>query len=297
MDLSGSFSVGPFVVPFFLIFAAGVLAAALLIARIPLRHHRVLRSRVTERLSNAVVIFAVGWKLTPAALHPRVLFVDPLSLLAANSGIAGLGVGVVVAAAYLALSLLRRESLRRAAVLPLVLFAGVTAVGMVGARVASTLAVSSNRAAGPPPQSLILPALDGGSVSLEALKGRVVVVNFWATWCPPCRAELPDLAAFARIQGVSGARIVGVNATYTETAEQAVRTFAMAHGIDFPVALDRTGDITRAWGVRAWPTTVIVGPDGRIAGRRTGAVDAAWLRREVRLASQTATTRTSRITP
>jgi thiol-disulfide isomerase/thioredoxin len=136
-----------------------------------------------------------------------------------------------------------------------------------------------------PAPTLSLPALDGTAVSLDALRGRVVVVNFWATWCPPCRAEIPDLATFARAQGDDGAILLGVNALSTETSLDTVRAWVEANGVAYAVPLDRDGAAARAWGVQAWPTTFVVDPRGRIRATRTGAVDAGWLRRAVRAAA------------
>jgi len=285
MDLFGDFSIGPFSLPFRFILGGGILAAAILLARIPLRRHRLLRSRVTERLINAVVIFAVAWKLTPVVIHPAVLLRDPLPLFMAAPGVIGLGAGLAAGAVYLMISLLKRRGLRQAAILPLALFAAVTAVGISAVQIASSVTILSNRPPGPAAPALSLPTLDNRGVSLEALRGRVVVVNFWATWCPPCRAELPDLAAFARNQRTN-AMLVGVNATFSERSERAVRLFAEEHEVGFTVALDRAGDVTRAWGVQVWPTTVVVDPDGRVFARRTGAVEIGWLRREVRSAGK-----------
>jgi thiol-disulfide isomerase/thioredoxin len=283
VDLFDVFSLGPFNVPIRFVIIGGFLAAAILAARIPLGRRRLLRSRITDRLINAVIVFIAAWKLTPAILDPAGLLRDPLPLVMGAPGPWGLAVGAAAAAAYLVVSLLRRRGLRRAAILPLVLFAAVTAAGVVGTELAASMAVVSHRTPGPEAPALDLPTLDDRGISLASLKGHVVVVNFWATWCPPCRAELPDLAAFARSQGSSGVVLVGVDAAYSEPSEQAVRAFARDRQVEYTVALDRTGDVTRSWGVKAWPTTVIVDAEGRIAARRTGAVDDGWLRREVRL--------------
>ena len=131
---------------------------------------------------------------------------------------------------------------------------------------------------GPLAPAFSLPTLSGNSVSLTSLRGRVVVVNFWATWCPPCRAELPALADFARGQGAAGAVLLSVNQTSTETSEEAVRAFVKKYGIVTDVLLDGTGAAARAWDVQAYPSTFVVDPKGRVSAKRTGAVDLAWLR-------------------
>ena len=113
--------------------------------------------------------------------------------------------------------------------------------------------------AGPTP-SLALTDLRGQPWSLSAQRGRVVLLNFWATWCKPCRAEMPALQALAERLGPSRLAVVGVN--YQESAAR-IERFVDAAALTFPVLLDRDGAVTRAWTRRIFPTSVLVGPDGR----------------------------------
>jgi peroxiredoxin len=274
MDLLGDVSAGPFTIPARFLVMAAFLAAAILVGRIPLRRHRRLRAVVTERLLTMVVIFIAAWKLAPALLHPLQLFRDPLSILMGASGIAGLAIAGAAAAAYAAFALIRPRRLRRAGFLPLILFAVVV---LAGAGVEAIEAYSAPPGSVAPAFSLL--TADGRSVSLQSLRGRVVVVNFWATWCPPCRAELPTLADFARSQGATGAVLLPVDLAWSETSEEKVRAFARAYGPGVEVLLDRTGAVTRAWDVRAYPSTFVIDAEGRVRAKRTGAVDSGWLRR------------------
>ena len=280
MAAFGSLSLGPLTVPIWLLVIAGCLAGGLLAARVPLRAHRRVRARVTELVGNAVIAFVVVWKLSPVARNPRGILSDPLPLLMAAPGLLGLVAGSVAAIAAVAISLLRHRRLRRAALLPLALFVGVAGAGIGAAELASGLARPSRAA-----PELLLPLLGGGEVSLSALRGSVVVVNFWATWCPPCRAELPELLSFVRAPGTEGVTFLSVNLTSTEKSVDAVRELVEERGLPFAVPLDRTGEAASSWGVRVVPTTFVVSPRGEVTATRTGAVDAAWLRREVRRAA------------
>jgi thiol-disulfide isomerase/thioredoxin len=125
------------------------------------------------------------------------------------------------------------------------------------------------KAASTPP--LDLPDLDGRRWTLASQRGRVVLVNFWATWCEPCRAEMPSLQALAERMGDKLA-VVGVN--YQE-GEPRVRGFVERMSLRFPIVLDRDGEAAKAWTRRIFPTTVLVDPRGRAHTVVVGEID--WM--------------------
>jgi thiol-disulfide isomerase/thioredoxin len=143
----------------------------------------------------------------------------------------------------------------------------------------------------PWPRTQATPAIDmvdlhGHRWTSAGLKGRVVVLNFWATWCGPCKEEMPSLQALHKdpSQGPSDASpavVIGINVKETPST---VRRFLAAQHLDLPVVLDPQGDLTRQWGVRIYPTTVLIGPDGRARWRVAGELDwngpiaRAWLK-------------------
>lgn len=110
--------------------------------------------------------------------------------------------------------------------------------------------------------------LDGKTISLVSLRGRVVVVNFWASWCAPCRAETPGLAKLARQE--PSVAFLGVNEKDgTSSAKAFVRDF----GTPYPSIVDRLGTLAAGWPVApGLPSTFVLDPDGRIAARFTGGV-------------------------
>ena len=109
--------------------------------------------------------------------------------------------------------------------------------------------------------------LTGRQRSLGAYKGKVVFLNFWATWCGPCRAEIPSMERLYTELKDQGFAIVAVNSQ--EPLEE-VSAFVEETGMSFPVLLDTTGKVGAAYGVRAIPTTYIIDPQGAIRGRMVG---------------------------
>jgi thiol-disulfide isomerase/thioredoxin len=109
--------------------------------------------------------------------------------------------------------------------------------------------------------------LDGRSLSIADLRGRVVVVNFWASWCAECRPEMPVLERLHREFAAQGLSIVGVNA---REGRETVGGYARALGLTFPLVLDSNGEINTLYGVIGLPTTFLVARDGRAVALAVG---------------------------
>jgi peroxiredoxin len=102
--------------------------------------------------------------------------------------------------------------------------------------------------------------LDGNPVRLEDLRGKLVWLNFWATWCPPCQAETPVLREMHERYRDQGLAIVGV--AVQETTVDNVREYADRYGLEYPIAFDASADIFDLYRVYALPTQFFIGPDG-----------------------------------
>ncbi len=117
--------------------------------------------------------------------------------------------------------------------------------------------------------------LQGQVLSARDFAGRVVVVNFWATWCGPCRREQPALSAVQADQGPDGAVFVGVN---FRDDEAAARAYLEEFGVAYASLQDESGSIAHRFGVPYLPATIVVGADGQLRFRAVGAVDEGTLR-------------------
>jgi cytochrome c biogenesis protein CcmG, thiol:disulfide interchange protein DsbE len=131
---------------------------------------------------------------------------------------------------------------------------------------------------GTPAKALRLPGLDGPQVDLAALRGRPVVVNFWATWCEPCVREFPLLRAAAAAHKADRLAVVGV---LTGDRPGAARDFVRAQRATWPVALDPEATTATAWGAVGLPHTWFVRPDGTLASHQLGELTRASLDRQL----------------
>jgi len=131
-------------------------------------------------------------------------------------------------------------------------------------------------AADEPAPDFELDRMNGDTFHLDAHRGEVVVINFWATWCPPCREEIPGFVKLQKEYDDDGLTIVGVS--MDDGGFSTVRPFADKMDINYPLVMD-DGKVGRAYGpVRALPSTFVVGPDGMIQHVRSGYLPEAQLR-------------------
>jgi peroxiredoxin len=130
---------------------------------------------------------------------------------------------------------------------------------------------SAGTAAGRQAPSFSLPTLDGTEVSLEAMHGKIVLLNFWASWCGPCRTEMPSLEQLYR--DFSAHPDFALLTVSTEGSTLSVGNFMTKNGYDFPVLLDADNAVSRAFGVSALPSTFVIDREGRIVWNNSGALD------------------------
>ena len=132
-------------------------------------------------------------------------------------------------------------------------------------------AVGELRRPAPP---IDLPSLDGSRVRLADYRGQIVMVNFWATWCEPCKEETPALQAVHQQLRDEGLVIIGINLRKQEPDDAAIRAFIAEYGVTYPIALDIDAEAARLFQISPIPTSYFIDSRGDIRFVRVGTITA-----------------------
>ena len=119
-----------------------------------------------------------------------------------------------------------------------------------------------------------LDTLDGKTVKLSDFRGKRVMVNFWATWCPPCRAEMPDVQTFHEKQDVT---VLAVNLTETEKSNENITDFVKEYELTFPILLDKQIKVAGLYQIQPIPTSYMIDSKGIIRYKALGALQYEWM--------------------
>lgn len=138
-----------------------------------------------------------------------------------------------------------------------------TVVSRVPSAVGAPLSSSPSPREGFLAPDFTLDTLDGKKVTLSELGGKIVIINLWATWCPPCRAEMPALENAYKQYKESEVIILGLNVT-NQDSEKDIPSFVKEFGLTFPILLDRDGSVSALYQLRGLPTTYFVNREGII---------------------------------
>ena len=145
-----------------------------------------------------------------------------------------------------------------------VLGCGIESAGEDGSEVAREMA-----------PDFTLERLQGGSVTLSELRGKTVIIDFWATWCPPCEFQVPELNAFYDAHAASG-RVEVLGVSVDTDGPEVVGEWTDDKGVRYPILMGDE-DLAKRFGALGFPTLVIVAPDGTIDSRHVGLIERAQL--------------------
>ena len=124
--------------------------------------------------------------------------------------------------------------------------------------------------------------LAGEEVTLSDFRGKNVILNFWTTWCPPCKAEMPHMQKYYDKHGEKdNVIILAVNLTYDSDSEEKVKQFASSYNIDFPILLTQTDTIEKQYKIMTIPSTFFINTEGRIQRQIVGPLDLSALQQYV----------------
>jgi peroxiredoxin len=126
--------------------------------------------------------------------------------------------------------------------------------------------------------NIVLENLQGQIVNLTDFRGKKVLLNFWATWCSPCRTEIPQIVQFYKRMDHSEMAVLAVNVTSMEEGgAKSVQAFAQKNGMSFPILLDPHEETISTYGIVTIPTTYLLNEKGVIIAKHIGPVDKVWI--------------------
>ncbi len=162
---------------------------------------------------------------------------------------------------------------------PVVMHSAAQAIRAAQGKSGETSANEPGIWVGNPAPDFTLEASDGSTRHLSDYRGKVVVLNFWATWCGPCKYEIPWFIGFQKEYAARGFTVVGIS--MDDTGWKVVRPFMAEHQMNYPVLLGDEAVNKSYLGIEALPTTLVLGKDGKIAFLHTGLIGQAEYRAEI----------------
>ncbi|MCM3638214.1 redoxin domain-containing protein [Sporosarcina luteola] len=143
------------------------------------------------------------------------------------------------------------------------------------AYVTSVIDDESGLEKGKAPPNFELPTLSGEKVKLTDYKGKIVILNFWASWCGPCKVEMPHMQNYYKNKkDAANVEIIAVNMTSEERGgKKSIEKFVKEYGLTFPILLDNDGDVLDLYNIITIPTTYVIGTDGVISQKILGPMD------------------------
>ncbi len=273
--LSDSLSVGPLFLPLVLLPIVIIIASAYIAGTIPLRGDRENRRIFTNLLFTPVLPFLIGWKLSLIITDTHDVLINPLLLLYGSGGIINILIGSLISGIWL---VNRWRKLKTSITVNKAMLRALgTALILTLFLVGGTSSMERN-----PSEREKLPVVElfnghGESWDISMASGSPVVLNFWASWCLPCRVEMPMLARLQADPRFSEVIFYAVNAVRSEKHPDDALDWLVSNGIDLPLIFDTSGEAMSLYRISGLPTTIVLDSDGRVVERKTGAVSRSWL--------------------
>jgi peroxiredoxin len=239
---------------------------------------------------NSVIWGFLIWKGSLLLLEPKLIIESPLSLLYFTGGTKGLILGTLGALIYLIFKARKLEITNLMVLQSTLVFAFAVMSGSFllnlflnedkpKVNTASTKTVEIGLQEGNKAPDFQLKTLDGADVKLSDLRGKKVILNFWATWCPPCKAEIPHMQNFYVSSDKSKVEILAINLTTSEKNPGNVNEFVKERNVTFPVLLDQDGDIGVRYQAITIPTSYLIDSQGIVRKKIVGPMDKDMLNR------------------
>ncbi|ALC92767.1 membrane-associated thiol-disulfide oxidoreductase [Bacillus sp. FJAT-18017] len=239
--------------------------------------------RLFDLAFNSVFLGLLIWKGSLLLFEPKLIIESPMSLLYFHGGTKGIIFGTLGAFIYYLfkarkLKLPNRMILQSTLVFAIAAMSGSFLLNFIlnddttDVQTASTKTEVGLREGNIAPDFQIK-TLDGADVKLSELRGKKIIVNFWATWCPPCKAEIPHMQDFYDSVDKTKVEILAINLTTTEKNTGSVKEFVTDKNVTFPVLLDEDGDISDQYQAITIPTSYLIDTKGIVRKKIVGPMD------------------------
>lgn len=233
---------------------------------------------------NSIFCGFLIWKGSQLLLEPKLMIESPLSLLYFTGGTKGLILGTLGALIYLIFKARKLEItnlmvLQSTLVFVFAVMSGSFLLNLFlnedkpKVNTVSTKTVEIGLQEGNKAPDFQLKTLDDADVKLSDLRGKKVILNFWATWCPPCKAEIPHMQNFYVSSDKSKVEILAINLTTSEKNPKNVKGFVKDRNVTFPVLLDQDGDVGVQYQAITIPTSYLIDSQGIVRKKIVGPMD------------------------
>ncbi|MFJ5714848.1 peroxiredoxin family protein [Neobacillus sp. NPDC093127] len=244
-----------------------------------------LGKKIFDAVLNSVFGGFLIWKGSLLLLEPKLVIDSPLSLLYFTGGTKGLILGIIGAIIYFFLKARKLKLTNFMILQPTLIFlfavmSGYFLLNLVLTEKHPNVSTSSTIKAekigleeGNMAPDFQLMMIDGTEIKLSNMRGKKVILNFWATWCPPCKAEIPHMQDFYEAQDNNKVELLAINQTSSEKNTQSVKEFVKERKLTFPVLLDQEGDIGSRFQAITIPTSYLIDSKGIVRKKIVGPVD------------------------